>query len=116
MKAVVTEIGAHALDEKEPMIILFGESATEGLKEYSVIQKIQEDKPFEVKEGSVLKIDDQKYQVRHVGPFANANLNSIAHATLVFDEVPEEDVIVNGLYLSPKKLPAIHVGTILEYK
>jgi PTS system glucitol/sorbitol-specific IIA component len=116
MKAVVTEIGAHALDEKEPMIILFGESATEGLKEYSVIQKLQENEPFEIKAGGILKIDDQEYQIRHVGPFANANLNSIAHATLVFDEMPEEDGIVNGIYLSPQKLPVIQVGTVIEYK
>ncbi|ALS01153.1 PTS sorbitol transporter subunit IIA [Enterococcus silesiacus] len=115
MKAVVTEIGVHALDEKEPMIILFGESATEGLKEYSVIQKFQQIQPLAMKEGNLLKIDEQEYIIDYVGPFANKNLNSIAHVTLVFDDIPEEDAIVNALYLTPQVLPAIKVGTIIEY-
>ncbi|MEI5989117.1 PTS glucitol/sorbitol transporter subunit IIA [Enterococcus crotali] len=115
MKAIVTEIGARALDEKEPMIILFGESATEGLKEYSVIQKFQEEQPLAMKEGDLLKVDEQEYTIDYVGPFANKNLNSIAHVTLVFDDIPKEDAIVNALYLTPRLLPTIHVGTIIEY-
>ncbi|MGX7127584.1 PTS glucitol/sorbitol transporter subunit IIA [Enterococcus wangshanyuanii] len=115
MKAVVTEIGAKALDEKEPMIILFGESATEGLKEYSVIQKFQDVQSLKLKQGDLLKIDEQEYTIRYVGSFANSNLNSIAHVTLVFVDVPEEDPIVNGLYLSPTILPKIQIGTTIEY-
>ncbi|OJG28453.1 hypothetical protein RU98_GL000046 [Enterococcus caccae] len=115
MKAIVTEIGASALDEKEPMIILFGENATEGLKEYSVIQKFQELPTLDIKKGNLLRIDEQEYTIQYVGPFANNNLNSIAHVTLVFAEVPEEDAIVNGLYLDPSQFPTIKVGTIIEY-
>ncbi|MFD1899303.1 PTS glucitol/sorbitol transporter subunit IIA [Enterococcus termitis] len=115
MKAVVTEIGAKALDEKEPMIILFGESATEGLKEYSVIQKFQDAPSLTMKEGDTLKIDGQEYTIRHVGSFANDNLKSISHVTLVFADVPKEDAIVNGLYLTPKTLPTIQVGSEIEY-
>ncbi|WP_430601930.1 PTS system, glucitol/sorbitol-specific IIA component [Enterococcus sp. DIV0724b] len=115
MKAVITEVGVRALDEKEPMIILFGESATEGLKEYSVIQKFQETQSLEMKKGDLLKIDEQEYTIDYVGPFANKNLNSIAHVTLVFAEVPKEDAIVNGLYLTPSIFPIINVGTIIEY-
>ncbi|MBO0474781.1 PTS system, glucitol/sorbitol-specific IIA component [Enterococcus sp. DIV0840] len=115
MKAVVTEIGVRALDEKEPMIILFGESTTEGLKEYSVIQKFQENQSLEVKKGDLLKIDEQEYTIDYVGPFANDNLNSIAHVTLVFTDVPKEDAIVNGLYLTPSAFPTIKVGSTIEY-
>lgn len=115
MKAIVTEIGACALDEKEPMIILFGESATEGLKEYSVIQKFQEVQSLALKKGDLLKIDEQIYTINYVGSFANENLNSIAHVTLVFDDIPKNDAIVNALYLTPQALPAIKVGTIIEY-
>lgn len=116
MKATVIEIGAHALDEKEPMIILFGESATEGLKEYSVIQEFETTDSFSMTKGDVLMIDDQEYTIKHVGPFANDNLNSIAHVTLVFADVPEEDAIVNGLYLAPSQLPTIKVGTTIDYR
>lgn len=116
MKAVVTEIGVRALDEKEPIIILFGENATDSLKEYSVIQKFEESQSLEMKTGDLLKIDEQEYTIQYVGPFANKNLNSIAHVTLVFSEVPKEDAIVNGLYLAPSRLPTINVGTIIEYR
>lgn len=115
MKAVVTEIGVQALDEKEPMIILFGESATDSLKEYSVIQKFEETQSLDMKKGDRLKIDEQEYTIQYVGPFANKNLNSIAHVTLVFADGPKEDAIVNGLYLAPSKLPTINIGTIIEY-
>lgn len=115
MKAVVTEFGARALDKKESMIILFGESATEGLKEHSVIQKFQGTHFLEMKQGDLLKIDEQEYTILYVGPFANNNLNSIAHVTLVFTDVPEEDAIVNGLYLAPNEFPAIKIGTIIDY-
>lgn len=115
MKAKVTEIGVRALDGKEPIIILFGEGATESLREYSVIQKFQENQPLEMKKGDLLKIDGQEYTISYIGAFANDNLNSIAHVTLVFDNIPKEDPIVNGLYLSPSKLPAIEVGSVIEY-
>ena len=115
MKATVTEIGVHALDGKEPMIVLFGEGATESLRAYSVIQKFESSEKLEIKKGDQLKIDDTVYSVTQVGSFANANLNSIAHVTLVFDEVPAEDPVVNGLYLSPTVLPEINVGSTIEY-
>ena len=115
MKSTVIEIGSQALGDKEPIIIFFGETVTEGLKAYSVIQKIVEPEEIELKKGDQLKIDDQVYSIEHVGSFANANLNSIAHVTMVFDQVPEEDAIANGIYLSPETLPKIKVGTILDY-
>ena len=115
MNAIVTEIGKHALDGKEPLIILFGENATEALKEYSVIQTFEESATLVIKENDQLKIGEKKYTINHVGSFANSNLNSIAHVTLVFSEVPKEDAIANGLYLSPFELPTIEVGTTIEY-
>ncbi|MGC6768897.1 PTS glucitol/sorbitol transporter subunit IIA [Enterococcus sp. LJL128] len=115
MKSIVTAIGDHALDGKEPMIILFGEGATENLREYSVIQKFEEQQELAIKKGNQLKIDELVYTVEHVGSFANANLNSISHVTLIFDSVPAEDAVVNGIYLSPNKFPEINVGSIIEY-
>ena len=115
MKSIVTEVGQHALDGKEPLIILFGEKATEALKEYSVIQKFEEQVTLTMKKNDQLKIGEKKYTITHVGSFANNNLNSIAHVTLVFNKVPEEEAIVNGLYLSPFELPTIEIGTTIEY-
>lgn len=115
MKALVTDIGSQALDGKEPMIILFGEGATEHLKKYSVIQQFQEKTTLNLTKGDYLKIGDQRYTIQEVGAFANSNLNSISHVTLVFSEVPKEDPIMNGIYLSPSTMPKIAVGTTIDY-
>lgn len=115
MKAVVTAIGSHALDGKEPMIILFGEGATKQLKEYSVIQQFQEKNKLNLSKGDHLNIGDQCYTIEEIGAFANSNLNSISHVTLVFSEVPKEDPVMNGIYLSPTTLPKIEIGTTIDY-
>lgn len=115
VKAVVTEIGQKALNEKESMVILFGETATEGLKEYSVIQKMLVPNIFHLKKGDKIKIDQEVYKINCVGTYANHNLNSISHVTLLFSAVPKEDKIANGLYLSPYRLPQFKVGTTIDY-
>ena len=52
-----------------------------------------------------------------VGSFANSNLQSIAHSTLIFADAPtdEDDVIRNGVYLTPHQLPKITIGTTIDY-
>lgn len=116
MKAVITEIGTQALGGSEPILILFGEGATPALREYSVIQKLEEAGTFDLTKGDQLIIDGAEYEITYVGSFANANLTSISHVTLVFDKVPETDPIVNALYLSSKGVPEIKIGTKIEYK
>ena len=51
------------------------------------------------------------------GFFANSNLQSIAHSTLIFADAPtdEDDVIRNGVYLTPHQLPKITIGTTIDY-
>lgn len=115
MKAVVTEIGPQALGGSESMIIFFGDTATAGLKKHAVIQNFQESGSIEMQAGDALKIGDKTYSVDFVGTFANDNLNSISHVTLVFADVPQENVIMNGLYLSPHDLPTLTVGTVIDY-
>lgn len=46
-------------------------------------------------EGDHLKIGDTNYTITKVGSFANSNLQSIAHSTLIFADAPtdEDDVI-----------------------
>ncbi|AIM25257.1 PTS glucitol/sorbitol transporter subunit IIA [Melissococcus plutonius] len=119
MQALVTEIGKYALTEDEPMIILFGETATQTLREYSVIQKFKEPvQPIILKPGDFIRINQKKYTICYVGPIANENLSSISHVTLVFDKTPEseENAIANGLYLSPYELPTLSIGSIIEYE
>lgn len=115
MKAVITEIGTQAINHSDAMIILFGENATEMLKKYSVIQRFETPEKQIIAAGDRIKIGEKMYTIDYVGSFANNNLASISHVTLVFSEVPEEDPIVNGIYLTPKELPELQVGTVIEY-
>jgi len=111
MQATVTEIGKHAIDDSEKMIILFGETATDTLKQHAVIQSFPEKDQVTLAEGDHLKIGDTNYTITKVGSFANSNLQSIAHSTLI----DEDDVIRNGVYLTPHQLPKITIGTTIDY-
>lgn len=113
----VISIGQEAIGE-EPMLILFDKSveSTEELKKYAIIQEVAEEATFELQSGNKISFDDQEYVIAHVGPAANRNLTDINHVTLVFTAVPEEDVISNGVYLTPLTVPSISVGTKITYQ
>ncbi|MGM0125316.1 PTS system, glucitol/sorbitol-specific IIA component [Enterococcus sp. AZ194] len=115
MKAIVSEIGSQALSESEPIVILFGETATPALRKYSVIQKIREETPTDLKISGKILFDGAEYTIQYVGNTANQNLQAIGHLTLVFDEVPEENQIVNGVYLTPHVIPAFKKNTEIVY-
>nr|WP_034553319.1 PTS glucitol/sorbitol transporter subunit IIA [Carnobacterium funditum] len=112
----VKAIGEHAISKKDPIIILFGEQATEDLRSVSIIQSFKEDQSrVELKPGYSVFFDDQEYTILEVGSLANENLNTIGHVTLDFSEVPSEDRLASGVYLKPFKLPKIEIGTIIHY-
>lgn len=116
ISAKVTEIGQQAISQKDPMIILFGETATDEIKNVAVIQAFNEDIPKDtLLVGGEIIIGDQTYQIKRVGSLANENLQSIGHVTLIFSDIPEEDALENALYLSPTELPKIDLGTKIKY-
>ncbi|KAF1295533.1 PTS sorbitol transporter subunit IIA [Enterococcus sp. JM4C] len=115
MKAIVKEIGSQALSDKEPLVILFGDTATPALKKYSVIQTISEETPVELKVSGKILFDGEEYTIQYVGNTANQNLQAIGHLTLIFDAVPEEDRIVNGVYLTPYVVPNFNKNTEIVY-
>lgn len=115
MKAIVTEVGINAIG-KEELVILFDETATVALREYSVIQEFVTTTEFELSEGGTIVFDEQIYSIQHVGRTANHNLQAIGHVALVFGETPETDAIVNGIYLSPYQVPEIRIGTKIKYQ
>lgn len=113
----VTSIGPQAISEQDPIIILFGEEATEDIRQVSVIQAFEDGREMiELKKGQTIKFDNQSYTIEAVGSLAVDNLNSIGHITLSFTEVPVEDMLGNGIYLSPQELPTISVGTKISYE
>ncbi len=87
------------------------------MKQHAVIQSFPEKDQVTLAEGDHLKIGDTNYTITKVGSFANSNLQSIAHSTLIFADAPtdEDDVIRNGVYLTPHQLPKITIGTTIDY-
>lgn len=113
--STVTYIGESAINEKEPMLVLFNESATENLKQISIIQQVEPDITFNLTNGDRIDIDGTPYSIQYVGNLANSNLNHLGHTVLLFAEVPENDIIENALYLSPHSLPTIKNNSIITY-
>jgi PTS system glucitol/sorbitol-specific IIA component len=118
LTATVTAIGEKALSPKDNMIILFGDKATDALREVSVIQQFDDpetQKQLTVAHGDHIYINDIKYRVAAVGGLTNPNLEQIAHATLIFQPVPDKDMLGNAIYLTPNAKPAFTVGTKIRY-
>ena len=112
----VTAIGENAISKKDPMIILFGEQATEEIRTVAIIQSFENEKEtVKLKPGQTISFDEKKYTIKTVGSLANENLNTIGHVTLSFSEVPEDDRIESGIYLTPYELPELTIGTKISY-
>ena len=83
---------------------------------YLFIQSFEKDKEtVKLQSGDTISFDEQVYTIETVGSLANENLNTIGHITLSFSEVPEDDRIESGIYLSPHELPEVSVGTKRSY-
>lgn len=115
--ATVTAIGAQALDPKDALIILFGESATEALRDVAVIQQFTDAKAqaqLAMQVGDRVQVDATTYAVTHVGVLANTNLQTIGHVSLIFAPVPEQPM-ENALYLDSTTKPHLQVGSTITY-
>jgi PTS system glucitol/sorbitol-specific IIA component len=115
--AVVTEIGPNALDPADPLVILFDESATEALRDVTVIQRFtdpHQQAELVLKPGDQLQLADTSYEVMRVGKMANANLQTIGHVSLIFQAIPAQPM-ENALYLEPKQKPRLTVGETITY-
>lgn len=112
-KTRVKGIGPEAaLFKEEKMIILFGESAPDGLAEYCYnIEVNPTDCP--IKEGMTLLVNGQSFEITSVGNVVNQNLNTLGHITIKFDgsKIPE---LPGTLYVENKVIPEIEVDTIVE--
>lgn len=115
MKMTVTAIGAEAVNE-EPLLIFFDNTATKQLRRYAIIQEKQTDEPIELVVGGNVCFDDQVYQIQFVGEVATRDLNAIGHITMAFTDVPQEDRIANGIYLTPHQLPSVKEGMTISYQ
>lgn len=119
--STIEKIGKKAIDQKDGMIILFGEGVDRELAEVSVIQKFDPQTPvssFVFKKGDTVTIDGQTWIANYVGAMVESNMKALAHATLFFGRKPTKTPLANAIYfdLSLNQLPAIKLEDDIVYE
>ncbi|MGX6961936.1 PTS glucitol/sorbitol transporter subunit IIA [Vagococcus xieshaowenii] len=112
----IISVGENAVSSKDNMIILFDETATDDIKNVAVIhQPINQEVTYQLSVGTTIKFGEQCYAIEEMGERVNGSLTMMGHATLLFKERSDEDLLPNALYLSPYNLPEIKTGMSLIF-
>ena len=108
----IKDIGVSAKDfETEKMMILFGDNAPEGLKDYCFnIQVNTVGKNIEV--GDTISFDSMKYKVTAVGTEANTTFKNLGHMTVKFDGNETAD-LPGTIHVEEKEYPKVQIGTTI---
>ena len=116
MKSTILQIGKDAISENEPILILFGENATEPIRDVSVLQGFEGDvSEFVFHVGDAVHFGEQVYQVSHVGENVGMNLKELGHVTFVFDAFDPEHFIETSVCLIPHTFPTLELGMTIQY-
>lgn len=117
MKSAITRIGKDAINEQEPILILFGDQASEAIEEVSIIQSFTEkEKGTLLSKGDQIVIGGQSYVIEHIGKNVNENLHSLGHLTIVFKEYDPERFLETSVYVTPYQLPRLEIGMEIDYR
>ncbi len=111
-KTIVTEIGEQAYFESFPLLVLFNESAPEGLRDVCIIHKPTESietQPLKV--GGKIYFDDKEYTIQQVGEIANKNLMELGHVSMYFKI--EDELLPGAILLTPNEVPQLSVDSII---
>lgn len=108
----INSLGAMVEEFKgEKMIILFGDSAPDTLKDYcysiNVIPASGEIKP-----GQKLAIGSNSYTITAVGDIAQRNLESLGHISVVFNGAAEAE-LPGSIYVTDNDVPDIASGDVI---
>ena len=116
--STITQVGKKAVDNKDGMVILFGEGANKDLAGVSVIEKLSAETPvsdFVFKRGDTRTVDGQTY----VGPMVESNMKALGHATLFFNRPVPKAPLANAVYFDPdvsQPLPTFKVDDDIVYE
>ena len=109
-KTKVQAIGSEAaLFKEDKLLILFGDNAPEGLKDYAyqiIINRAKEEITTEM----ILAIGKTDFKITAVGNLVTKNLNQLGHITMKFTGETTAE-LPGTLYLEGKEIPIITVGT-----
>ena len=120
--STIKKIGKKAVDNKDGMVILFGEGANKELEDVSVIQKFDESTPvsgFVFKKGDTITVDGQTYVANYVGPMVESNMKVLGHATLFFNRPVSKAPLANAVYFDPdvvQPMPNFKVDDDIVYE
>ncbi|MBN7274415.1 PTS glucose transporter subunit IIA [Ligilactobacillus pobuzihii] len=116
LKTRITSIGKHAGSKEDGLIILFDDSASDKLRDVSMIHEKLSDSEqnYALAVGQKVAFDEQEYEITYLGPLVESNLMSIGHTVFDFHEVPT-DPRPNAIYLRPHGEPDVHVGTVITF-
>ena len=120
--STIKQVGKKAVDNKDGMVILFGEGANKDLEDVSVIQKFSAETPvsdFVFKRGDTLTVDGQTYVANYVGPMVESNMKALGHATLFFNRPVPKAPLANAVYFDPdvsQPLPTFKVDDDIVYE
>ncbi len=111
--AAVTAIGPLTSEFVEAgILVLFGESAPEELRDFAIIHDgVELAAPLEA--GDAVWVDANCFRVLAVGDVANENLKNLGHLVLKFNgqTTPE---LPGDVCVESQPLPPIAVGTVLR--
>ena len=107
-RSKVLHIGNQAFSffEEDKLIIMYGTSADQHLREYSVVIEMEE-LHGSLQDGMTLCFEDQKFTIVNVGHKVNETLKELSHVTLRFGE--EAELLPGSIQLKeiPKTLPKV---------
>lgn len=112
----ITEIGEDAFFEGYPILILFNDTAPEGIREVSIIHTFETppNKEMLVK-GSKIYFADQEYTVEDIGYVANETLYDLGHVSLYFGLEEGTELLPGSAKLHPYTVPTIKVGDVIKF-
>ncbi|MCO7127238.1 PTS glucitol/sorbitol transporter subunit IIA [Sporolactobacillus shoreicorticis] len=109
-KTEIKSIGKLAKEFlQEKMLILFGNEAPEGLKDYCFginVTSVHD----QIQTGQYVSIDKSKFKITAVGRLVQKNLADLGHITMKFDGSTKAN-LAGTLYLESKPIPNIGIGT-----
>lgn len=120
--ATIKQIGEKAVENKDGMVILFGDGANDDLASVSVIQKFDQETPvngFVFKKGDTITVDGETFVAAYVGPMVESNMKALGHATLFFVRKLPKAPLANSVYLekaADQDLPEFRVDDEIVYE
>lgn len=114
-KTKVIEVGDQAYFESFPLLVLFDDSAPQGLREVCIIhQPCQELKENTLVKGGSVVFDGNEYRIEEVGPLANKNLSELGHVSMYFKI--ESELLPGAILLSPNEVPILSKDSVIEFR